>query len=236
MGYIKFCYWIDKDRLEDFKKICHTKQINPREEVYIPCRVLKESREICYLSPKVWNGICERKTSWYWKSKKAGMILIISDLPLEGFDLGDPIGIKEIDFKPDQIPLFDEIRTLIESKAYKESKPDQWETFKPKEIEFYRKWFERYQPKEVFDFEKVFIYQSANHANFIHPRFFIYQDGMKIPYSISDSLHVCSSCMEFFDIIGDQWPIKYVVPCIGAVLFAHLPMNKYFEVKKAMGR
>ena len=57
-----------------------------------------------------------------------------------------------------------------------------------------------------------------------------------VPYSISDSIHVCSSCLEFFNILGKQWPVKYVVPCIGAVQFAHLPMDQYFEVKTFRGR
>lgn len=55
--------------------------------------------------------------------------------------------------------------------------------------------------------------------------------GGKAPYSIAGSLHVCSSCLEFFNVIGDQWRLKYVVPCIGAVQFARLPINQYFEVE-----
>jgi hypothetical protein len=57
------------------------------------------------------------------------------------------------------------------------------------------------------------------------------QNGIMAPYSIADSIHVCSSCLEFFNILGSQWPVKYVVPCIGAVQFARLSMDHYFEVK-----
>ncbi len=232
MGYQKFCYWVDKDRLEDFKKIRKLNNIKQKEEIQIPCRALKVSREISCLTPEVWNGVCERRTSWYWKSEKVGLTLIISNLPIEDFYLGDPIVIKETDFRPDYLPSFNEITALIESKTYQDKKPDKWGDFKPKEIEFYRRWFQRLQLNEGFDFERIFIYHSANHANFIDPKFFINKDGMKIPYSISDSLHVCSSCMEFFDIVGEKWAIKYVIPCMGAVLFAQLTMDRYFEVRK----
>jgi hypothetical protein len=40
-----------------------------------------------------------------------------------------------------------------------------------------------------------------------------------------------ASCLEFFNILRDQWPVKYVVPCIGAVKFADLPMNHCFEIR-----
>ena len=81
-----------------------------------------------------------------------------------------------------------------------------------------------------FDFEKTFMIHSANHSNFITPEFYVDVNGAKVPYSISDSAHVCSSCIEFFNILGEQWPVKCVVPCIGAVQFARLPQDQYFEV------
>ena len=235
MTYQKFCYWVDTEGLENFKKTCQEKAIHTKEETRIPCRVLRNSKELIYLNPSAWDGFCRRRTSWYWKSEKAGKTLIISYLPLNDLNLGDPIIIKQSNFKPVTLPSFDELKELIKSDEYKKRKPHQWEKVEQIEIEFYRTWFERYKLKEVFDFEKIFIYHSANHANFIDPSFFLNRNGLIIPYSISDSFHVCSSCMEFFDIIGDLWLIKYVVPCIGAVLFAHLPIDNYFEVKKGNG-
>ena len=103
------------------------------------------------------------------------------------------------------------------------------------EKEFYQRWYERHQPQGLFDFEKIFAHHSANHANFIDPKYFATLNGCMVPYSIADSLHVCSSCLEFFNILGEQWPVKYVIPCIGAVRFAHLPMDQYFEVKIQRG-
>ena len=95
---------------------------------------------------------------------------------------------------------------------------------------FYQRWFERYQGKEPFDFEKIFVYHSANHANFLEPRFSATMNDQKVPYSVADSLHTCSSCLEFFNILGEQWPLKYVVPCLGAVQFARLPRDQYLKV------
>jgi hypothetical protein len=101
---------------------------------------------------------------------------------------------------------------------------------------FYQRWFERNRANEPFDFEKILMSHSANHANFIDPKFFITMNGEKVPYSIADSIHVCSSCLEFFNILGSQWSLKYVVPCIGAVQFAYLPKDQYFEVRIQRGK
>jgi hypothetical protein len=77
---------------------------------------------------------------------------------------------------------------------------------------------------------------SANHSNFLDPKFFIKLDGLIVPYSIADSLHVCSSCLEFFNVLGSEWLVKYVVPCIGAVLFGRLPIDRYFKVNVINGK
>jgi hypothetical protein len=132
---------------------------------------------------------------------------------------------------PDRLPTPDEISQLVQSKEYQKRKPSEWDKPDPLEKDFYQRWFEHQQRKELFDFEKILRSHSANHANFLDPKFFTNLNGTMVPYSIADSIHVCSSCLEFFNILGNQWPVKYVVPCIGAVQFARLSMDHYFEVK-----
>lgn len=232
MAYQKFCYWIDREGLEKVRKNFLEKGIGLQEEARIPCRVMRTSREVSYLSPPAWYGFCERRTSWYWKSEKAGKTLIASNRSLDHLDIGNPTIIRESNFRPERLPTFHETLELIQSKKYQDLKPPVWEKVEAIEIEFYQTWFERRLPNEPFDFDKIFASHSANHANFLDPKFFVNLNGIIAPYSISDSLHVCSSCMEFFNILGAEWPIKYVVPCIGAVLFAHLPMDRYLEVKQ----
>jgi hypothetical protein len=207
------------------------KGIQLTEEVRIPCRVLKKSMEIGYVTYSAWDGFCKRRTSWYWKSEKSSQFLIVSNTSLGQLGIGNPIIITESNFKPERFPSTDEIPEMIKSKKYQQRKPNTWEKVEPIDTEFYRTWFERRRPNEPFDFDKIFASHSANHSNFIDPKFFVTQNGGISPYSIADSLRVCSSCMEFFNILGSQWLIKYVVPCIGTVLFAHLPMDQYFEVK-----
>ena len=231
MAYKKFCYWVDPGELENVRKNCEERGVELDDEPRIPCRVLRSSRDIVYLTPPAWYGFCKRRTSWFWESEKAGQLLVVSNTSLDHLDVGNPIVITESNFKPDRLPSPDEIPEMIKSKEYQRRKPNTWEKVEPIEVEFYQTWFERRRANEPFDFDQIFASHSANHSNFIDPRFFVTQNGVKSPYSIADSLRVCSSCMEFFNILGSQWPIKYVVPCIGAVLFARLSIDQYFEVR-----
>jgi len=229
--YQKFCYWVDFHDLEKVRENTEQKGEALEDEARIPCRVLRSSRDIGCLGPPAWDGFCKRRTSWYRKSDKAGKFLVVSNTSLDNLDIGTPIIIKESNFKPDHLPSYEEIFQLIKSEKYQSLKPDVWERVNPLDKEFYQRWFERYRPKELFDFEKIFAHHSANHANFIDAKHFVTLNGLFIPYSIADSIHLCSSCVEFFNILGEQWPVKYVIPCIGAVQFAHLPMDQYFRVE-----
>lgn len=229
--YKKFCYWVDFHQLKAVRRNLEEIQIDLPDESRIPCRVLRASKEIAFLAPPAWNGFCKRRTSWYRKSKMAGKFLIVSNSSLDVPDLESPIIIAGSNFMPDRLPNPDEISQLVRSKEYQKRKPSEWDKPDPLENDFYQRWFERQQRKEPFDFDKILLSHSANHANFIDPKFFINMNGAKFPYSIADSIYVCSSCLEFFNILGEQWIEKYVVPCIGAVQFAHLPMDHYFEVK-----
>ena len=235
MDYKKFCYWVDFHGLKKVKEDIEQRGGELDDEARIPCRVLRPSTETIFLAPPVWNGFCKRRTSWYRKSEMAGKFLIVSNSPLNLPDLYHPIIISESNFKPDRFPSSDEISQLIQSREYQKRKPWEWDKPDPLEKDFYQRWFQRNRIKEPFDFEKILLSHSANHANFLDPKYFAILNGLMVPYSIADSIHVCSSCIEFFNILGEQWSVKYAVPCIGAVQFAHLPIDQYFEVRVQKG-
>jgi len=235
MDYQKFCYWVDLHGLKKVREDIEQTGGELDDEARIPCRVLRLSREIGFIIPEAWDGFCKRRTSWYRRSDKAGKFLVVSNTSLDHLDIGNPIIIKASNFKPENLPSYEEILQLIKSEKYQSLKPDVWEKVDPLDKEFYQRWFERYQPQELFDFDKIFAHHSANHANFIDTRYFVTLNGLLVPYSIAGSIHVCSSCVEFFNILGEKWPVKYVVPCIGAVQFAHLPIDQYFEVRVQRG-
>ncbi len=225
-GYQKFCYWFDPDKLEGVEK--HFKGMTLTEETHIPCRLLRNSSEIGLVSPSAWDAFCKRRTSWYSTSEKAGKTLVVSKAPLDTSE--DLILIAETDFKPGRLPTREEFKALARSPSFEKRKPKAWERIDPPERDIYQRWFEKYEASESFDFKNLFVFHSANHANFLDPRIFVSVGKEKVPYSITDSLHTCSSCLEFFNILGENWSLKYVVPCIGAVQFARLPRDRYLKV------
>jgi hypothetical protein len=229
--YKKYCYWLDSDSLKKAKESLKKIDIESIDEDRIPCRILRASIEIGYVVPAAWEGFCKRRTSWHRYSQKAKKFLMVSNFPVDLPDLGNSIIITESNFKPDRFPSSEEISQLIKSKKYKTQKPSEWDKPDPLEKDFYQRWFGRQQRTEPFDFDQILLRHSANHANFIDPKFYVNLNERKIPYSIADSLHVCSSCLEFFNILGSEWSVKYVVACVGAVQFARLPMNKFFKIE-----
>ena len=228
--YKKCCYWADFQGLKAVREHLEKKGVKLPEEARIPCRVLRTSVEVGYVVPLTWEGFCKRRTSWYLSSEKAGKFLVVSNEPLNLSLLGNPILIMNSDFRPELLPTSSEMSELARSRSFQEVMPRSWNKPDALEKDFYQRWYERYQINEPFDFEKILLSHSANHANFIDPKFFNDMNGRKIPYSIANSIQVCSSCLEFFNILGSQWPVKYVVPCIGAVQFAKLPIDHYFKV------
>ena len=229
--YKKFCYWVNFDGLEMLKKSLGEKEIQLPEEALIPCRVLRETTEIGCVVPQAWEGFCKRRTSWYSGSEKAGQFLIVSGHPLDLQGLEKPTLITESDFKPARLPTSGEIAELVQSVSFQRRRPRVWDNIEPVEKEFQRRWFERHGINETFDFDRIFMIHSANHSNFIAPKFYVPLKGSKSPYSVASSAYVCSSCLEFFNILGEQWPVKYVVPCIGAVQFARLPRDRYYRIE-----
>jgi len=228
--YQKYCHWVDSHNLEAIREQFENREDELWEETRIPCRVLRAFMDIGYVIPRAWEGFCKRRTSWYLSSEKMGKFLVISREPLNFSGLTSPIVIMNSNFRPERLPTYSEISELARSRPFQAAVPRLWNKPDTVEKEFCEKWLERNQINEPFDFEKILMSHSANHANFIDPKFFHDLNGSKIPYSISNSAHVCSSCLEFFNILGSQSPMKYVVPCIGAVQFAKLPINKYLKV------
>jgi len=229
-GYEKFCYWLNQEELEGIGENLGDGEKTVAEEAHIPCRALRSSLEIGLVLPSAWQGFCKRRTSWYASSEKSGRFLAVSNRPLtiSGHDCS--ILIRESDFKPDRLPSFEEVKEMAASRAFQEKKPSVWDKIDFFEKDFYRRWSEQLGGKDHLGFEELLIYHSANHANFLDPIFCVPLESGKAPYSIADSLHACSSCLEFFNILGGEWPLKYVTACSGAVRYARLPRDQYFSV------
>ena len=109
--------------------------------------------------------------------------------------------------------------------------PAEWRHIEDVEKRIYLRWARRLGSK-VEDYDYLYLSHTANHANFIHPRFFIRDGEGIIPYSIDRSAHLCSCCLELFQVLGGQYKKKMVAPCPGAAIFARLKPDRYLLVER----
>jgi hypothetical protein len=97
------------------------------------------------------------------------------------------------------------------------------------EKKIYLRWASRLG-SDVKDYDLLYLSHTANHANFINPRFFVQDGNGIIPYSIDRSAHLCSCCVELFQVLGGKFEKNLVAPCPGAVIFARLRADRYLLV------
>ncbi len=215
--YTRYVYFADKPAIDDLEQ----KGIRLLRERRLPCMPLKFDAP-AVVEPDAWRGVCKRQGSWYWQSPYAGQYLIVSPHPLQ--DLPGGWRVAASTFQPDTLPDKRQARLLAKNDIYLSHKPPEFDHPSPTE----KKWY----TLGGQDFDTVFLWHNANHANFLTPAYFVREGGRRAPYSITDTDLTCSSCLEFFNILGDDYPKKYVVPCVGCHRFTGLPKDRYFLVER----
>ncbi|MBW1780457.1 MAG: hypothetical protein JRL30_06925 [Deltaproteobacteria bacterium] len=196
------------------------------------CVPLSKRIDIGFVPKSGWSRypLCRRQLTWFNPDcPYYGRILVISSNKIEEIDANPDITISEHKLKrPKLLDRTEQLR-LIERKSYQQTRPKAWEDISGQDNGFQEKWIKIMGIRGI-TYDELFITHCANHANFLEPAHFIKEDGQIVPYSIAKTTHICSACLEIFNIIGSQFKKKLVVPCPGAVLFAGMASNRYYEV------
>lgn len=153
----------------------------------------------------------------------------MSSHKLDEYNLSPETIILDRKFRPPGLPDREEQLAMISRKSYQNAKPDKWDKIADDDPELHDKWLKIMGVRGI-TYEELFITHCANHANFIEPEYFVVEENGPVPFSIDRTSHICSACLEFFNIIGPGFKKKLVVPCPGAVLFAGMAPNRYYEV------
>ncbi len=234
-NYIKYTYFVPEEKFRDFKQWTKEQHIPLVKAKHKACEVLHPRVQAGFVAPKVWNRDCPRQGAWHRESSASGNYLIAGTVPFDQMDKGTRLTLS--DFTPPALPTNQELDDLVRSTGYLQQKPQEWEHITEDDrLKFAmgRKTIKQTlgevpaQANESFD--DVFVSHCANHSNIIDPLFFVEEGGQICPYSISDTFHVCSACLELFNLVGREHRIKYVVPCPGAVTAAELPIHRYIRV------
>lgn len=229
--YCKYVYWMTEDESNALRDEMASQQIKVKTAKGIVCTPLDIINKISIVPPEVWNDTCGRQGSWYRTSDKNGLYLVISSFELENHKARRSARITESDFKPPRLASSEDKRLLFEDNQLRERMPEDWKHVDETEKRIYLRWAKRLG-SNVEDYDFLYHSHTANHANFIHPRFFVEENGLKIPYSIDRSAHLCSCCVELFQVLGANFERKFVEPCPGATIFARLKPDRYLLVER----
>jgi len=229
--YKKHFYWINAREEAALRRSLAGKNIRLKSAKGVVCTPLDELNKIASVAPEVWNDTCARQGSWYRTSEKQGLYLIISSFELDEYRDQKAGVITQVDFTPPRQASMAEKEEMIKDPDFQRRLPQEWPKVEDIEKRIYLRWARRLG-SEVENYDFLYRTHTANHANFIKPRFFVEEEGLLIPYSIDRSAHLCSCCVELFQILGSEYPKKYVRPCPGACIFARLTPDRYLLVER----
>jgi hypothetical protein len=229
--YQKFVYWLTISEFNLLKEGLADQNSDLFRAKKAVCLPLSRDLKIAFVEPRVWDEypLCHRQFSWYRESPFRQKILVVSAFPLEDYGLQPETIIRDSKFRSRIFPDRVEQLRLIQRESYQKSRPEAWENISQEDPDRQKRWL-RVMGLGHMDYQELFVGHCANHANFIEPEYYISEGPERVPYSIGRTPYICSACLEFYNIIGADKKKKYVVPCPGAVLFAGMAANHFYEV------
>jgi len=209
---VRYLYWLDPARQEaaieelrrDRKGVYRVRQQ--------PCEALYPRRELALVEPRAWDLRCRRQGSWYRVSPRNGHFLLATAAPRPEFSLWGTVSLEA--FRPPRTATEADVLGFLADPGLREVLPPGWGDFSPWEEQAIGQYL-REQGLEM-NLQKVFSYYTANHLNFVRPRFYAEsREHPIVPYSIQSRALVCSACVELFGILGAEFGLKYLAPCPG---------------------
>ncbi len=231
--YSKYIYWLPDNDFVKFENDVRSTEFELKPARKTSCGTLNaKGKTVRYASPEIFSGLCKRQGSWYRESNKAGSYLVVSEEKLpEKYNQFLDAKITESDFLPQSLPDQSDIHKLVDSDEYQSQHPVEWEKKTFIDGLIYKIFFTITGFWGFGDnIKKHWNNHRANHANFLTHQYTTDIDGESIPYSVTNNDGVCSSCVEFFNII-DQDSRKMVRACPGAVYFSSVEREKYYDVQ-----
>ncbi len=228
----KYAFWIDEGDIPRLRRRLSEKGQSLHLERKSVCAPLSVRDGAAIVPPDTWRRVdfCKKPLSWYWISPYAGRHLVISTFDLTGDGFRPGIVLRPSPFRPTVLPNRTEREALSARPAVFRGRPVRWEDLTADDPDAIQRWMALMGIRGI-RYERLFLDQCANHANFLDPVYFIQEGAEKIPYSIGPTRQICSACLELFNVIGDEFHRKLVVPCPGAVIYGGMTVNRYIEVE-----
>jgi hypothetical protein len=226
-------YWMNQGDFHAARDLLKREGYRLSATLLTPCQVLRaEGKRVVYAPPKIWNGMCKRQGSWYRESERAGQTMLVSRGRLPAaLDVHLDAILAATDFMPQALPAEAELEDLVESSEYRSGQPGDWERLSRLDAPLFKAFFTLNGTWGRGDnLKRHWIGQRANHANFLAKRFTTRLDGEEVPYSVTRTKRVCSSCAEFFNVV-ERSARKLVRACPGAVTFGGAQRDAFLDVR-----
>jgi len=226
----KYVYWFDEQGALQVKKELQEQGVETIQAKQNPCEALRG--EIGYAEPHVWNIICKHDAApWYHASKHAGKHLVVSSSPLpENYDCFLETTIELTAFEPPAMPSASDQGSLARDTEYLSREPEGWGKFPPEMGQAIVNGLAKLTGTPADNFSDLLQTWTAVHANFVNPRYRAGSECMNAPYSISDTVHISSCCVELFNLLDSPEEVLLVRPCIGSVIVKVLDKDRYYRV------
>jgi hypothetical protein len=228
-----YLYWLSEQDFARARRILESEGYHLNQTLLTPCQVLKSTgKKLVYAPPAVWSRVCVRQGSWYRSSDRRGKTMLVSDHRLpQSLEPFLDASMEVSDFLPERLPSRSELEDVVASPAYQQAKPAGWEAIGLKDAVMFKTLFSLTGFWGRGDnLNKHWLTQKANHANFLSRSFTTRVGDEEVPYSISENAGVCSSCVEFFNVM-ERDRRKLVRACPGAVIFGGVQRDVYFDLK-----
>jgi hypothetical protein len=229
--YRKHVYWLRENDAVSLQNELKEKGLTATVPKGVVCTPLDERNRISIVPPAVWGETCARQGSWYRESDRKHLFLVVSSFDLASFEHSKAAVITKTDFQAPRPATAEEKAIMVQDPEFVKRIPPEWHQVGDTEKRIYLRWAKKFG-SEVRDYDFLFLSHTANHANFLRPRFYIKEGKDVIPYSIDTTAHLCSCCLELFQILGRDYARKLVRPCPGATLFARLKPDQYLLAEK----
>ena len=228
----RYLYWFDEADFVTSKAFLEGEGYHLQSTLVTPCQVLRSrGREILYAPPGVWSRLCVRQGSWYRTSDRNGKTMLMSDhrLPAD-LDSFFDAEMTLSDFQPEQLPDRKGLQEIVETEAYQNEKPDDWEKIGLWDSVLFKVFFSFIRFWKLGEgLKQHWLNQRSNHANFVSGHVTTEIDGQEVPYSVTENAGVCSSCAEFFNVVKPE-SRKLVRSCPGAIAFGKTDRDVYYDV------
>lgn len=234
----KYIYWVPAAAIDATVGRLTADGYQLRKTFGSQCEVLKcAGKRLGHAEPAGFNRMCKRQGSWYRHSAKAGMHLIVADHRLPNYMqryLDATMAVS--DFQPKRLPTPVELRAVVDTEEYQHTRPDDWEKYSL---------LDRIASKILFtltgfwrkgdNLGTAWLGHQANHANFLTKRHTTHIDGEDVAYSVTENASVCSSCVEFFNLVSED-SRKLVRSCPGSITLSGAKRDVYYDIQPVLTR